>query len=143
MCTRGGKAGSSTLDPSTCEALADPKRTLLGAAQEAWLDRTLSRAGKGWNIIGQQIMMGRLDRMPGPEVRLSMDKWDGYEVERARLLKFFAGRPASNPVVLAGDIHNNWVNDLHLEMANVKSPIVATEFVGTSVSTAGDGSDSR
>jgi len=124
-----------------CAAVSSPKATLMGPTQERWLTSSLARSSAPWNIIGQQIMMGRLDRMPGPEVRLSMDKWDGYEVERARLLKFFAGRQASNPVVLAGDIHNNWVNDLHLEIANVKSPIVATEFVGTSVSTTGDGSD--
>jgi len=74
-------------------------------------------------------------------VGLSMDKWDGYDVERARLLKFFDEKRPSNPIVLAGDIHNNWVNDLHLDAADVSSPMVATEFVGTSVSTTGDGID--
>jgi alkaline phosphatase D len=124
-----------------CEAVHDPKATLMGPTQERWLLDNLAQSSAGWNVIGQQIMMGPLDRQPGPDKQYSMDKWDGYEVERARLLKFFATRRTPNPVVLAGDIHNNWVNDLHLDVNNLRSPIVATEFVGTSVSTTGDGSD--
>ena len=50
-------------------------------------------------------------------------------------------RKPSNPVVLAGDVHNNWVNDLRLNVDDPKSPVVATEFVGTSISSTGDGSD--
>lgn len=124
-----------------CDGVRDPRATLLGPTQERWLVDGLNRSSSRWNVLAQQIMMARLDRMPGPDVQLSMDKWDGYEVERARLLKFLGDRRPSNPIVLAGDIHNNWVNDLHVNAADVKSPIVATEFVGTSVSTTGDGSD--
>jgi len=46
-----------------------------------------------------------------------------------------------NPVTLAGDVHNNWVNDLRLNVDDPTTPIVATEFVGTSITSAGDGSD--
>jgi alkaline phosphatase D len=124
-----------------CDAVRDPRATLLGPTQEKWLVDGLSRSSSRWNFLAQQIMMARLARIAGPDVQVSMDKWDGYEVERARLLKFFGDRRPSNPIVLAGDIHNNWVSDLHVNAADVKSPIVGTEFVGTSVSTSGDGSD--
>jgi alkaline phosphatase D len=124
-----------------CDAVRDPKATLLGPTQEKWLLDGLNRSSSRWNLLGQQIMMARLDRVPGPEVQLAMDKWDGYEVERARVLKFLGTRRPANPIVLAGDIHNNWVSDLHADAADVKSPIVATEFVGTSISTTGDGAD--
>jgi len=124
-----------------CEAVHSRSATLLGPSQEAWLINGLSGSTAKWNVLAQQIMMARLDRVAGPDVQLSMDKWDGYDVERARLLKTLQERKPSNPVVLAGDIHNNWVNDLHVDAADVKSPIVATELVGTSVSTTGDGSD--
>jgi alkaline phosphatase D len=43
--------------------------------------------------------------------------------------------------VLAGDVHNNWVNDLRMNIDDPKAPVVATEFVGTSITSAGDGSD--
>jgi alkaline phosphatase D len=124
-----------------CDGVYDPNATMMGPTQERWLIDGLDRSASRWNVIGQQVMMGRLDRMPGPEVRLAMDKWDAYDVERARVLKFLGTRRPSNPVVLAGDVHNNWVNDLHLEVADTRTPIVATEFVGTSISTTGDGAD--
>jgi alkaline phosphatase D len=44
-------------------------------------------------------------------------------------------------VVLTGDLHSNWVNDLSTDDHHERSTIVATEFVGTSISSGGDGSD--
>ena len=68
-----------------------------------------------------------------------MDQWPGYEVSRRRLLRFFHERSVPNPVVLTGDIHLNWVNDLQLDFQNPKSPLVGTEFVGTSMNNGGNG----
>jgi alkaline phosphatase D len=124
-----------------CDAANDPRATLLGAAQEKWLLERLDRSPSGWNFLAQQIPIARLDRFPGPERRYSMDKWDGYEQSRSRLLRFLGSRQPSNPVALAGDVHNNWVNDLRLDVDDAKTPLVATEFVGTSITSAGDGSD--
>jgi phosphodiesterase/alkaline phosphatase D-like protein len=39
-----------------------------------------------------------------------------------------------NPVVLTGDWHSSWVNDLKADWADPASATVATEFVGTSIS---------
>ena len=47
-----------------------------------------------------------------------------YEANRQRVLKYFASKPALNPVVLTGDIHSNWVNDLQVDSGNRKSPVV-------------------
>jgi alkaline phosphatase D len=124
-----------------CAAAADPRATLLGAAQERWLLGRLDQSRTRWNFLAQQIPMARLDRFPGPERRYSMDKWDGYEQSRTRLLRFLGNRKPSNPVILAGDVHNNWVNDIRLDVDDPKTPIVATEFVGTSITSMGDGSD--
>jgi alkaline phosphatase D len=71
----------------------------------------------------------------------SMDQWPGYAHERIELATFLAERRVSNPVVLTGDIHSNWVNDLRVDDRRTESPIVATEFVGTSISTGGNGYD--
>ena len=124
-----------------CDGARDPRATVLGAAQEKWLFERLDRSRAGWHLLAQQIPMAPLDRFPGPERRYSMDKWDGYELSRSRLLRFLGTRKPSNPVTLAGDVHNNWVNDLRLDVADAKSPVVAAEFVGTSISSTGDGSD--
>jgi len=124
-----------------CAAASDPRATLLGAAQEKWLMERLDRSRAGWNLLAQQIPMAKLDRFAGPERRYSMDKWDGYEQNRKRVLRFLGERKPSNPVTLAGDVHNNWVNDLRLDVDDPRTPVVASEFVGTSITSTGDGSE--
>ena len=125
----------------SCPGVHDPRATILGAAQEKWLMEGLQRSRSGWNLLGQQVPVARLDRRPGPERGYSMDKWDGYGASQSRLLQFLGTRRPSNPVVLAGDVHNNWVNDLRMKVDDPKAPVVATEFVGTSITSGGDGAD--
>jgi alkaline phosphatase D len=107
--------------------------------QRQWLFNGLSRSRARWNILAQQVMMGRIDRTVGEAVAYSMDQWPGYEVERRNVLEFLHTRKIANPVVLTGDIHSNWANELTIESdREYKSP-VAAEFVGTSISSGGDG----
>ena len=68
-----------------------------------------------------------------------MDQWPGYEADRRRVLKFLADAKIKNTVVLTGDIHSNWANDLLTNFDQLESKIVASEFVGTSISSGGDG----
>jgi alkaline phosphatase D len=70
-----------------------------------------------------------------------MDHWSGYQAERTRFLQFLADRRPRNPIVLTGDIHNHWVNDLKVDFDDPKSRTVGTEFVGTSITSGGDGED--
>jgi len=126
-----------------CPESLDPKATIMGSAQEQWLMRGLRQSSARWNVIAQQVMIGALDAFPGPEQKFPMDKWDGYAANRKRLLEFLRDRKPSNPVVITGDIHSNWVNDLKPEFYKETSPVVATEFVGTSITSAGDGADVR
>jgi alkaline phosphatase D len=120
-------------------AVFDPKATMLGDAQEKWLMSELLQSTSNWNVLAQQIMMGRVDRVPGQEAGYSMDQWSGYDVARKRLLTFLQERQIPNPVVLTGDIHSNWVNDLKVNFDAADDPVVATEFVGTSISSGGNG----
>ena len=117
----------------------DPQATMLGARQEGWLMAGLMQSRAAWNVLAQQVMMAPLNRGEGEDRRYSMDQWPGYEVSRRRLLRFFHERQISNPVVLTGDIHINWVNDLQLDFNDPSSPLVATELVGTSMSSSGNG----
>jgi alkaline phosphatase D len=125
---------------AVCAGTLDPNATLMGQAQERWLHDGLDRSRSRWNILPQQIMMARMNQATEGEARYSMDQWTGYEAERQRLLQFFATRKPSNPIVLTGDIHSSWVNDLQVNASDEKSPVVATEFVGTSITSGGDGS---
>jgi alkaline phosphatase D len=124
-----------------CDAVFDPGATMMGPVQEAWLYDGLDRSRARWNVLPQQVMMAALDEAPGDAKRYSMDQWTGYGAERMRLLTFLHDRRPSNPVVLTGDIHSNWVNDLLLDFTDSRSPVVATELVGSSITSGGDGSD--
>lgn len=142
VCTPGGKAGSGTLNPDTCSAWKDPARTLLGAAQEQWLDAALGQArsaGAGWNVIGQQSIVGRRDLRPGPAVSLWNDGWDGYEAARGRLVASLQKHQPANPVLLGGDVHENWVGHVKADYADPASAAVGVEFCGTSISARSGG----
>jgi alkaline phosphatase D len=124
-----------------CDATYDPTATILGAAQEKWLLESLAKSPATWNVLAQQVMMGRIDRKPGAEVGYSMDQWPGYEVNRRRILRHFHDHKVANPVVLTGDIHANYVNNLLVDFDDLGGKVVGTEFVGTSISSGGNGVD--
>lgn len=121
--------------------LLDPAGTILGERQREWLFDGLAGSTTTWNVLAQQVMFARVDRMPGPDVAVSMDKWSGYEYERRRLLRHFRDGCVANPVVLTGDIHTNWANELPPDFDEAEVGSVGVEFVGTSISSSGDGED--
>jgi alkaline phosphatase D len=125
-----------------CEESTRPGRTMLGQAQERWLDRELRSTRSRWNIIANQVRMTVVDQMPGPGETYAMDQWAGYDDARRRFVANLLDSKAANPVVITGDIHSNWVGDLKLDYRELRSPVVAPEIIGTSISTGGDGSDS-
>lgn len=140
VCSRGGKAGSSMLDPGNCEALADSKRTLLGIAQEAWLGQALSRAGKGWNVIGQQTLFGARNLASGSAANtIWNDGWDGYPAARQRMLDQLRRHQVPNTVLLGGDVHENWVGHVKADYADPKSASIGVEFCGTSITSRSGG----
>ncbi len=120
-------------------ALLNPKGTLLGRRQREWLEAGLSGSAGTWNVLAQQVMLARADRAPGAPVRVSMDQWPGYEFERRRLLGYLRDSAVRNPVVLTGDIHTNWANELVTDFDPRSPGAVGVEFVGTSITSGGDG----
>ncbi|MFI5310511.1 MAG: alkaline phosphatase D family protein [Gemmatimonadales bacterium] len=126
-----------------CGDWADPMRTLMGAPQEKWVTDGLAVNRARWQVIAQQVMMAPFDNLPGPEQRVNMDSWNGYPVARDRFLGSIATRAPNRTVVLSGDIHSNWVNELRSSFTRPGAPTVAAEFVGTSISSEGDGFEHR
>ena len=123
------------------DAALDPKGTLLGREQRQWLEAALAGSSATWQVMAQQVMMGMVDRAEGEAQAYSPDQWPGYAHERLALGRFLAERRVANPVVLTGDIHSNWVNDVRPDDRRPEQPVVATEFVGTSISSGGNGVD--
>lgn len=122
------------------ESALSPTNSLLGTTQRNWLCSQLIQSPSRWNVLAQQVMMGLVRRgeLAG-EPTYSMDQWPGAAYERMQLVKFLAERRVPNPVVLTGDIHSNWVNNLRVDDRREDQPVVATEFVGTSISSGGNG----
>ncbi|HCX79972.1 MAG: alkaline phosphatase [Curvibacter sp. RIFCSPHIGHO2_12_FULL_63_18] len=140
-CTKGGGPGSSTVNPASCAALADPRRTLLGAAQERWLEQSLAAGGGQWTVLGQQTVFGQRDFKPGEGRSVSNDGWDGYAAARTRVTDALQHHQVSNPVFLGGDVHSNWVGHVKADYARPQSKAVGVEFCGTSITSRGGSND--
>jgi alkaline phosphatase D len=148
--------------PALNQLLSSPDRQLMGLAQEQWLSdqlHTSVRSGVTWQVLGNQILMApvnapdlsgtpaaladalerllpgvkqqlKLTRFPFP---LNTDSWDGYPAARGRVLA--AMRAAGgNAIVLTGDTHTAWANEI-----NDADGRVAVEFGATSITSPGDG----
>jgi len=135
-CPKAMQGGGNIVGPQCTERL-DPARTMLGREEESWLEESLARSTAGWNVIVQQTLMAPAGRPSERGRTYWTDGWDGYPAARERLLRTIAGRRVRNAVVLGGDVHANYVADLHLDPENPASPIVATEFCGTSITSEG------
>ena len=90
-----------------------------------------------WNVLAQQTLVAQHDWQPGPEQAFWTDGWDGYPTARSRLLQFIAQLRPANPLVIGGDVHSYWVCDLKPDFDDPRSPVVATEFCGTSITSQG------
>ncbi|WP_373518619.1 alkaline phosphatase [Pricia sp.] len=163
------------------QAIGDPSRNLLGPEQLSWASSTIGGSGASWQVIGQQVLMGKMfvpaelllsigaiasgNATPETFQQLlqlitelsvlktralqndptltnaelsrinsvlpyNLDAWDGYPVERERLFSLLKGK---NTVVLAGDTHNAWNNDL-LDSGGNK---IGEEFACSSVTSPG------
>jgi alkaline phosphatase D len=112
-------------------------RTMMGFDQEAWLYAALAHSKTQWNVIAQDVLMAQLRKKQDGVDAFWTDDWDGYPANRTRLLKRIHDTKVSNPIVVGGDIHSFFANDLKLDFDDQASPTVATEFVGTSISSYG------
>ena len=168
--------------------LTDSDRTLLGSRQLEWLQKNLKTSTSKWQVLGQQVLMGRMN-LPAaittqqltleefknlaklaeiakrltkndsslaetdktyyennkhllspeveallklPDVPYNLDAWDGYSEEREKIL-VTAKQLNKNLVVLSGDTHNAWCNNLRDKAGN----LVGVEFATPSVSSPG------
>ncbi|MFC4003429.1 alkaline phosphatase D family protein [Prauserella oleivorans] len=126
---------------ATCDERFDPERTILGAEQRDWVLRGFGSSRARWQVLGNQAPMGQTDRDPGEATEVWTDPWDGYVAERDRLLAEAQDQGVRNLVVITGDRHQNYAWDLKRDFTDPDSPTVGSEFVGTSITSGGDGAD--
>jgi alkaline phosphatase D len=121
----------------SCPERVAEDRSMLGREQERWVARELAGARSRWKVIAQQMLMAQLEQKAGAGEGWWSDGWDGYPAGRRRLLRHVADRKIADVVVIGGDIHSFWITDLKADFDDPASPAVATEFVGTSVTSEG------
>jgi alkaline phosphatase D len=144
--------------------LNDPARRMMSDAQERWVADELARsvrAGHAWQVLGNQVVMARVQGSPAkaltpeeaqavrPEAKRrleqrsriaalgvpsALDMWDGYPVDRERLYGLVR-RAQARPVVVSGDSHSFWANELHDDQGRR----VACEFGTTGITSPGAG----
>ncbi len=126
----------------TDPAIDDPNRTLLGAEQKQWLKGQLSSSSAQWKIIGNQVMFAPLEVPAIPIIFpqggiINADQWDGYRPERTEIIRHISDNSIDNVVVITGDIHTSWGNDIpHPDQSynpNTGQGSVGVEFVTTSI----------
>jgi alkaline phosphatase D len=136
---------------STDPAAADPARQMYSPTQRTFIEQALGGSGAAWKLVLNQVLVSQLKLQNVPQdvslalaslgqtgiptegVNLATDIWDGYEAERNRLLGFLRDNEVDDVVVLTGDIHTSWANDLTEDPFDVLTPPAAVELVATSV----------
>lgn len=166
--------GQMTIDGQKfATAMSDASRQLIGLPQQNWLFQQLQQSTATWQILGQQVVMGRMSipapillnffnpklgvdvptyfaiaqkaqQIPAilseqekaiiqaPSIPYNLDSWDGYPIAREAVLQM-SKHLQKNLVVLSGDTHNAWANELTLQSGEN----VGVEFAGTSVTSPG------
>ena len=129
----------SAAQQRVCTPTPEADRSMLGADQEAWLWQSLRRAraqGSHGNLIAQQTRFTPGDYQRGAHGHPGADSWDGYPETRQRILEALQRERVRNPVFLGGDIHQHWVARVHAQAFDTASPVIGSEFCGTSISSA-------
>jgi alkaline phosphatase D len=131
--------------------LADPERSLLGAAQEQWLLSALSQSqGRGalWRLLGQQVMFAQLSDVAKGCVE-QPDQWDGYPFARDHVLEALRSG-IEDVLILSGDAHSSWAFDIAPDPFDPEQYTPATgagslavEFVAPGVTSPGPGGDAQ
>ncbi|UZK67042.1 alkaline phosphatase D family protein [Sphingomonas sp. M1-B02] len=125
-----------------CRPVSDGRPSqMLGAAQENWLKGGM-RADFGWNLLAQQVMMMPFRYLESrAEGRENLDSWSGYPDARARIVDTILEKKLTNVIVATGDVHKHHAGVVPARENEWEGPAVATEYVASSISTGGDGSD--
>ncbi|HVJ02648.1 MAG TPA: alkaline phosphatase D family protein [Sphingomonas sp.] len=134
LCEKPGQAN--------CRASEGPDTTILGPAQEKWLDQGLGASRARWNLVAQQVMVMPLylpTATGSRTLRPSYDGWGGYPAARTRLIKSIADHRLTNVVVATGDAHIHAAATIPLDDRAPDGPAAATEFLATSITSGGDG----
>lgn len=119
-------------------------RFMIGDAQADWLMNSMLQSTAKWKVMANQVIFSELDvNHISKKIGRIMDAWDGYPVERKKLMDFFYANNIKNIIILTGDIHSSWAFDLVANPSNkmfykrkTGQGVIGAEFVVTSVTSS-------
>ncbi|AUH39889.1 alkaline phosphatase D family protein [Streptomyces sp. CMB-StM0423] len=109
-----------------------PDGTILGTDQKNWLKHHIDNAPDTWHVWANSIMLSQLRGAPGGPYMFT-DQWDGFLAERKEVLQHVHAAGLEDLVVVTGDWHSAFVDDIRTDYDNPESPLVGTEFTAHSV----------
>ncbi|MCC2601272.1 alkaline phosphatase D family protein [Sphingopyxis yananensis] len=124
-----------------CPPEAHMAPTVLGEAQEKWLDDGLGTGSAAWNLLAQQIIVMPVDfrKEDATEAQFATDLWDGYRPARKRLIETIRKHQLRNVIIATGDHHRHLVGTVPENDEILDGPMVAVEFQAASISSNGNG----
>lgn len=123
----GGRLVGMT-EPACKAELEAASRSMLGADQERWLDGALESSHATWNCLAQGTPVAPIFEGSTEAPLVYSDSWTAYPAAKRRLLDALARHRVSNPVIMSGDLHAFFVN----EVRNERDQTAAVELVATS-----------
>ena len=116
----------------------DSTHYLIGPEQFDWLKTGLQQSTATWKVVAQQVMVAPFKVF---NIAFNSDQWDGYPSERKKLFNIVNDLNLKNLVVLTGDIHSAWANDLPFGRtpynARTGAGSAGVEFVTSAVTSPG------
>jgi hypothetical protein len=92
-CQPPGRRGVGAVDVAECTRIFADTRTMLGRAQERWLEGALGDSRAGWNVLAQQTRVAQFDELAGPGTA-RVDRQLGRLSRRAQASDRFPRRAA-------------------------------------------------
>ncbi len=138
------EARSKQLNHYTDSSYLSSERHMIGDAQSDWLEQGIKNSKAIWKVIANQVMLSEID-VSGISKKIGkiMDIWDGYPVERDKIMQFFYDNKINNIIVITGDIHSAFAFDLVAHPKDKKrynpktgAGVIGAEFVCTSISSS-------
>ena len=106
-----------------------PDAKILGPDQLNWINTELQNSTARWKVLGNQLQMTQFQI---GNVPLVFENWDGYPVERGKFFDNIIDNQIDNMVVLTGDFHVSFANDVTPNPFNVLdyNPITGDGAIG-------------
>ncbi len=121
---------------TTGTTVTNANRKLISETQKNWMTTKIKNSTAKWKFIAQQVMMAPVRFFGAP---FNGDQWNGYPAERTNLVNFVTQNNINNLIILTGDIHTSWANDLPKSNYNATTGAGSwgVEFITPSVTSPG------